>query len=177
MPKGRNNQGGDTMYTSCAVPSRRELQKNVSMGPLRSSLDEMSRVLGDFFRGENRYSLWPFSNVSSFGSFSPRVEIIEDDSHIRVDAEIPGIDEKDIDITLTSDAITIRGEKKTELEHSEESVYCSERSYGSFSRVIAIPKGVDPERVDASYHNGVLHISLAKLEGGKGMKKIQVRSH
>jgi HSP20 family protein len=170
------------MYTTCSVPLRGE-HKNIGLSRGRSvfsgrSFEEMGRVLSDFFRGVNKYSLWQFSEGESYGSFSPRVEVAEDERYIHVDAEIPGIDEKDIDITLTSDTLTIRGEKKEDLSHKEEEeIHCTERYFGSFSRVISIPKDVDMDKVDASYHNGVLHISLPKIEGGRSFRKVEVRQH
>ena len=175
-------KGGETMFTNCSVPLRHG-QKDIGSTHARGSLysrsfEDMGRVLSDFFRGANRFSLWPFSEVESYGSFSPRVEVAEDEKYIHVDAELPGIDEKDIDITLTGRTLTIKGEKKEELAHQEdEEIYCTERSYGSFSRVISIPKDVDMDKVDASYRNGVLHVSLLKLESGKSYRKVEVRQH
>jgi HSP20 family protein len=131
----------------------------------------MGRRFGDFFRGSNAYNLWPFADTETF---VPRVEVVEDENSIRVDAELPGIDEKDIDITLTSDTLTIKGEKKEAQDRSSEAVFCTERAYGTFSRVISIPRMVDMDRVEARYRNGVLHISLPKLESHKISRRVEV---
>jgi len=163
------------MNTTCEVPLHAEhdnSRRDARVGLLSStSFEEMGRRLGDFFRSSNVYNLWPFADI---GTFVPKVEIAEDEGFIRVDAELPGIDEKDIDITLTGDTLTIKGEKRENLNRSREELFCSERSYGTFSRKIPIPRVVDLDRVEASYHNGVLHINLPKLEGQNISRKVEV---
>ncbi len=164
------------MNTECTVPlhAGEENSRSSSRIGLHSSksFEEMGRRLGDFFRGSNMYNLWTFAET---GTFVPRVEVAEDEGSIRVDAELPGIDEKDIDITLTGDTLTIKGEKRVNLERSSEEFFCTERTYGTFSRKIQIPREVDLDRVEANYRNGVLHISLPKLEGHKIPRKVEVR--
>jgi HSP20 family protein len=89
----------------------------------------------------------------------------EREKEIEVTAELPGMSEEDIDITLARDVLTIKGEKKQETEDKGNNYYRMERSYGKFSRVIPLPDGVvDNENVDATFKNGVLTITLPKLE-------------
>jgi HSP20 family protein len=131
-------------------------------------LDEMGSIL-------RRYNLWPSRGMETYGSFVPQVEVIENDKNIHVDAELPGVEEKDIDVTLTPDTLTISGDKKVEFKHSAEDVCCTERSFGSFSRTIPLPDSVDVNKAEAVYHNGVLCINLPKLEGEMATKKIPIK--
>jgi HSP20 family protein len=97
---------------------------------------------------------------------------------VEVRAELPGIDEKDIDVRLSDGTLTIRGEKKEEREEREEggSYYVSERRYGSFQRSFRIPEGIDHDKVDASFRKGVLTITLPKTpEAQQKAKKIEVK--
>ena len=145
------------------------------MQPLDLFRGGIGRLFDDFFTG---FSIRPFSNLmDEMETFSPRIDMIEDDKAIHVNAELPGLDEKDIDISLSSDSITITGEKRNETETRGDNYYCSERSYGSFTRVLPI-EDVDVDKVEAVYKKGVLNITLPKIEGDKRMRrKISVKSH
>lgn len=130
--------------------------------------EEMGRVL-------RRYNLTPPRGMGSYGSFNPSIEVMEDEKSIHVDAELPGVDEKDIDIALTPDTLTISGDKKEEFERGTEDVCCTERSFGPFSRTVSLPGSVDVNKAEAFYRNGVLCINLPKLEGEMAAKKIPIR--
>ena len=101
-----------------------------------------------------------------FGSanFIPPVDIYEDDHNINVQAEIPGISEKDLDIRLENNVLTISGERKLENEEKKENFHRVERRYGRFSRSFSLPGTVDPDSVNAEFENGVLKITIAKRE-------------
>ncbi len=102
---------------------------------------------------------------NAFGdNMSPRIDVSETDKEIDIDAELPGIDEKDLDITLAGDVVTIRGEKRSEREQKNKNYYVSERSYGSFARSIPLPFDADPKNVSAKFDKGVLHIAIPKPE-------------
>jgi HSP20 family protein len=88
--------------------------------------------------------------------------VSETDKEIKVSAELPGMDEKDIDVSLTRDSLTIKGEKKQETEDKGEDYYRMERSYGSFTRSIPLPIEVDTDKVQATFKKGVLEITLPK---------------
>jgi HSP20 family protein len=135
----------------------------------------IGRLFDDFFTG---FSLRPFSGLmDDMETFSPKIDVTEDEKAIHVNAELPGLDEKDIDISLSSDSITISGEKKEETESKGENYYCSERSYGSFTRVLPI-EHVDVDKVEAAFKKGVLNITLPKLAGVKrSRRKIAVKGH
>ena len=96
------------------------------------------------------------------GAFVPPVDVYEDEHSIRLKMEVPGIDEKDIDIRLENSMLTVRGERKLESETKQENYHRIERSYGSFTRSFSLPSSVNPEDVKAGYNKGVLNITLGK---------------
>ncbi|TFH42612.1 MAG: Hsp20/alpha crystallin family protein [Chrysiogenales bacterium] len=106
---------------------------------------------------------------------TPRLDIMEDEHSFHVKAEIAGIDEKDLSVTLHDGIVTIAGEKKNERSEADTERNCihSERVFGSFSRSITLPEGIDPEAVQARYVNGVLDIELKKSETARP-RKIEV---
>ena len=109
---------------------------------------------------------------------SPKIDVAESKDAIEVTAELPGVDEKDVDITLADDVLTIRGEKKTEREEQDKDKnwHVVERSYGSFSRAIPLPFDPDPAKVEAKFDKGVLHIHLPKsAEMAKKQQKIEIK--
>jgi HSP20 family protein len=106
-------------------------------------------------------------------SFAPPVDIYEDEHTIAVKMEVPGIDEKDIDVRIESNTLTVHGERKIEKEEREENFRRVERQYGSFTRSFTLPSSVDTGQVSANYDKGVLKISLAKKAEAKP-KQIKV---
>lgn len=110
--------------------------------------------------------------------FNPRLNIIERESEFEITVEIPGIDEKDVEVTLTKDLLTIKGEKKQEEVKNTESYYRMERSYGSFCRTVQVPSNiVDSDNVEATFSNGVLKITFPKKEEVQEVsKRISVKS-
>ncbi|MCX7831875.1 MAG: Hsp20/alpha crystallin family protein [Actinobacteria bacterium] len=125
--------------------------------------DELDRIFERFFvpsEIESRELTW-----------SPSVEMYETDNELVVKAELPGLSSKDVDITLTDDALTIKGEKKESEEVKGENYYRKETRYGSFHRTIPIPLPIKKEDVKASFKDGVLEIRLPKAkESTKGIK-------
>lgn len=136
---------------------------------------EMNRLFDDFFKG---FGMKPFTEeMEAFGSFSPQLDMTEDEKSVQVTAELPGMDEKDIEINLSKDTLTIKGEKKTETEKKDREAYYMERSFGSFSRVIPMPADVNPDKAEATFKKGVLSITLPKIVAEKkAQKKIQIKS-
>ena len=106
-------------------------------------------------------------------SFAPPVDIYEDEHTIAVKMEVPGIDEKDIDVRIENNTLTVHGERKIEKEEKEENFRRVERQYGSFTRSFTLPSSVDTGQVNANYDKGVLKISLAKKAEAK-TKQIKV---
>ena len=157
IPFGRKN-----------VPVRRDEEH-----PLLSLRHEMDRIFDDFFRG--------FPAMASFSdrteAFDPRLDVTETDKELRIKAELPGIDEKDVEVGVTHDTLTIRGEKKEEQEENNGTYYRMERSFGSFSRSIPLPREVDQEKVSATFKRGILTITLPKsVRAEERSKKIPVRT-
>jgi HSP20 family protein len=107
----------------------------------------------------------------------PSLDVAETKNEIVVKAEVPGLDPKDIDISLSDGLLTIKGEKKQEREEKEENYHLVERSYGSFTRSIRLPNEVQSDKIKASYKNGVLKVVLPKSEEAKKKEvKIKVES-
>ena len=104
----------------------------------------------------------------------PSLDVAETKNEIVVKAEVPGLDPKDIDISLSDGLLTIKGEKKQEREEKEENFHLVERSYGSFARSIRLPNEVQSDKINASYKNGVLKIVLPKSEEAK-KKEIKIK--
>ncbi len=157
------------------APARRESMRD----PFSTLRERMHRFLGEFPAG---LDLWPSQwDIAPFewrmGAFIPSVDIRDEDSQIRIEAELPGVSEKDVEVSLSPDSLIIKGEKKQETEEKEKGYYCEERSYGAFERAIPLPVDVDRENVQATFKNGVLNIILKKSpEAARQMKKIPVRA-
>ncbi|MBF0559345.1 MAG: Hsp20/alpha crystallin family protein [Nitrospirae bacterium] len=132
---------------------------------------EMDSLFDNFFRG---FDMEPFEG--RLGTFTPRVDVTENDKEIRVSAELPGMDEKDIDVSLNKDALTIRGEKKEEREQKDRDYYRMERSYGSFSRTVPLSAEIETDKAEATFKKGVLSIRLPKTSKAVAeTKKIAVK--
>src|SRR5467141_2595358 len=106
-------------------------------------------------------------------NFAPPVDIYEDEHNITLKLEVPGIDEKDIDVSIVNNTLTVCGERRFEKEEKEENFQRIERQYGSFTRSFTLPNSVDPEQVSAHYNKGVLKVRLAKKAEAKP-KQIKV---
>lgn len=140
-------------------------------GELNSFQREMNNLMSTFFtRGD-------LSTPQFFdSSFSPSVDLKEKDDKYLLDADVPGMNESDIDIDFRNNTLTIKGEKKSEKETKDEGYVCVERSYGSFRRDIPFDDEIDQDSIKADLKNGVLHIELAKKEKGKtAHKKIPIK--
>ena len=125
-------------------------------------------------------NLWSnfLGETSSPGSVSqewmPSVDISEVKDKLVVKAELPGLDVKDVSVTLSGDMLTIKGEKKQKKEKKDEHYYCSERYYGSFQRSIRLPADIKADKIDASFEKGILQVTLPKTEEGK-KKEIEIK--
>lgn len=103
-------------------------------------------------------------NLDLTSSFYPRVDIAEDEENVYVTAELPGVDKKDVKVSLQDNVLTIKGEKKSEVKDENKNYYRIERTYGSFCRSFQLPAEVDPDKVKAKFENGMLMIEAAKKE-------------
>lgn len=121
---------------------------------------QMNSLFDDFFSG---FDVGSRELMAGEGlGFVPSVDVKERDSDILIQAELPGVDEKDISVTVTNDAVTIKGEKKEEKEDKGKNYYYVERSYGSFNRIIPLGEEAESENAKASFKNGVLNITIPK---------------
>lgn len=105
---------------------------------------------------------------------SPKLDILESEKEILIRAELAGIDEKNLDVTLEDGLLTISGEKKSEVKKEQDKYYHSEISFGKFSRSVRLPDDIDPESVKATYKNGLLDIAIGRTEKENRLKKIPV---
>jgi HSP20 family protein len=106
----------------------------------------------------------------------PAVDVVDTPKAYEVTAELPGLDERNVEVKFADGTLTIKGEKKDEREEKQKDYYVSERHYGSFQRLFTVPDGVDVEKIEASYKNGVLTVTLPKMpEFQKKEKKIEIK--
>ncbi|HEY8514639.1 MAG TPA: Hsp20/alpha crystallin family protein [Candidatus Binatia bacterium] len=149
------------------VPVRRDVDS-----PFAALQRDINELFERFFDG---FGLEPFDWTHDLGSFRPRLDVSETDTEIQVSAELPGVDEKDIEVSLSDDVLTIKGERREEKEEKEKDYYRREQSYGSFHRSIPLPRGIDPDKVQASFKRGVLTVTLPKTAASQ-RKKIAVNA-
>ncbi len=128
--------------------------------------DRMNRLFRDSFGPEGQEAL-------TTTSFAPAVDVYEDEHNVTLKIEVPGIDEKDIDVRIENNTLTVHGDRKYEKDEKEENYRRIERQYGSFIRSFTLPTTVDHEKVSANYEKGVLKITLAKKAEAKP-KQIKV---
>ena len=157
IPWGRNPQ---------TTPSRYRDEGD----PFMTLHREMNRLFDDVFRG---FDLTPVG-MSRMASW-PHVEVIENDKDVRVSAELPGLEDKDVEVLMGEGVLTIRGEKKSEVEDKERAF--SERTYGRFERRIPLAWEVDEDKIEASFKNGVLTVTMPKsAQASSHVKRIAVNS-
>jgi HSP20 family protein len=139
--------------------------------PLWSLHREVNRLFDDVFRGFGVPSIAGFERNVAW----PNVELGETAKEIRITAELPGLDEKDIELDLEDGALTVRGEKRAETEDKDRGY--SERTYGRFERRIGLPKGIDLEKASATFRNGVLTVALPKsAASNENVRRIPVNA-
>jgi HSP20 family protein len=129
--------------------------------PMSSLKQEMDRLFDRFFEPQTE-------DVFALGEWAPRLDLTETKDALMAALEVPGLDPKDIQISLQEQLLTIKGEKKHEKEEKDERRHRVERAYGAFTRAIRLPVAVDGEKVTASFKNGVLTVTLPKTPAAKG---------
>ena len=133
------------------------------------SLFPETRALDRFFEG-----FWPSDLFAGEREWAPAFDVAENENEYVIKGEIPGIDSKDLDISLLDGVLTIKGEKKKEREDKEANYHRVERRYGSFYRSFQVPDDVKTEELDASYKDGIITLTLPKTEK-KAARKIEVK--
>ena len=134
--------------------------------PFGSLRREMERLFEDFSRDFG----WGLPATTGM-AMAPRVDVSETDTELKIEAELPGIDEKDVEVVLSDGRLTIKGEKKQEKEEKKKDYHMVERSYGSFARSIALPFEADPAKVKATFAKGVLTVTVPKPPQVKAKQK------
>jgi HSP20 family protein len=152
--------------------------------PLESLRREMDRLFEDFDRGfwlspfrRSVLDVEPFWRGELKGAAAPAVDIVEGENAYEVTAELPGMDEKDIEVKLAGGGLTIKGEKHEEKEEKKKGYYLHERQFGSFERYFTVPDTVDTDKIQAHFKKGVLTVKLPKKpEAVKPEKKTDVKT-
>lgn len=165
------------MNVKSLIPIGRE-RSNVpaALAPFASLQQEIDRLFDDF--GRNFFDFGRnFPNPPSWDSteIAPRMNVSETGKSIEITAELPGLEEKDVEINFADDVLTIRGERKSEKEEKDKNYRLFERSYGAFARAIALPPGTDPSKIKANLDKGVLKVTVEKPEP-RVAKKIDVKA-
>ena len=162
------------MNLQSIIPGKKE-ERSLARGrgdgdPFAQLQRRMNSVFEDFF-GRSSSDLWG----DDAGEFLPRVDVSETGKEVRITADLPGLDEKDVEVTVTNNMLTIKGEKKVEKEEEEGDYYHSERSYGYFDRTIALPQGIDADNAKAKFKKGVLKVTIPKKpEAQSSRRKIEL---
>jgi HSP20 family protein len=125
---------------------------------------------------DSLFDVGPKRKTEESGEWFPYLDVSETKSDIVVKAELPGMDPKDIDISLSDGTLILKGERKTEKEEKEEDYHLVERSYGTFYRSVHLPREVQSDKINASYKDGVLKITLPKSEEAK-KKEVKIKVH
>ncbi|ODT25725.1 MAG: hypothetical protein ABS54_08315 [Hyphomicrobium sp. SCN 65-11] len=163
--------------------AKTELSKSMETSPTRSGdvfaamRNEMDRM---FERFEHGFPRWPtFLREHGHGNGSmlmPELDVKESADAVTIEAELPGVDEKDVSVTLANGLLTIKGEKKMAKEEKKENYYLSERSYGTFERTLRLPESIDEAKIEARFDKGVLKVKAAKKpEAIKAERKIEIK--
>jgi len=153
---------------STTTPARRYID------PFTAMRAEMDRVFDSFLgRGFARFPV--LSRPEESGAVTPSIDVRETEKELVVEAELPGMDEKDVNVTLSSGVLTLKGEKKSEREEKKDDYHLMERSYGSFQRSFQLADTIDPDKVTATFDKGVLRVTLPKRpEAVKAEKRIPI---
>jgi HSP20 family protein len=136
------------------TPTRRSLDSMTSLRRLNSVLDEA-------------FNAWPFQseqNGALTSAWLPACDVFEDRDAVKIMAEVPGVRPEDVKLSIENNLLTIRGEKKQQAEEKTERVHRYERSYGTFERTFALPTTVDPEKIAATYSQGILTVTIPKAD-------------
>lgn len=119
----------------------------------------------------------PLFGKDSFGTLLPAIDITEDEKHYKIAAELPGLDEMSVSVTVTGNYLVLKGEKRQETQKDEKSYHLSERSYGAFERSFRIPDTVETGKIEAEFAKGVLTVTLPKsAEAAAAARKIEIKA-
>jgi len=162
-------------------PAPAEARRVNVWNAFRTEMDRLFDRFGSGFRlapWRSMFDVEPaFRYETSFGIAMPAVDVTEDATAYKISAEVPGMSEKDVEVSVSGDMLTFKGEKSEAKEQKEKNYHISERSYGAFERSFRLPEGVDRDKISAEFAKGVLTITLPKTaEAQSATKKIEVKS-
>lgn len=140
--------------------------------PFAALQTEIAQLFDDFSRGWSRS--WPAATART-QELVPSMDITESDKEFEITVELPGLQEKDVQVNVADGVLTVKGEKKAEKEEKNKNYHRYERSYGSFARALELPEGVDPDAIKANLANGVLRVTVPKPAPAQA-KKIEVKA-
>ncbi|MGE4564938.1 MAG: Hsp20/alpha crystallin family protein [Victivallaceae bacterium] len=142
-----------------------------------SPVDEFHKQFGELFNHFFGEDVGGAPALYQQGNFVPNFEVSEADNKITVSAELPGIEQKDVDVSVVDGFLCVKGEKRSERSENEKGFHFTERSYGSFQRSFVLPDGLDLDKIAADFKNGVLKITLPKDQSKKeNVRKIDIKS-
>ena len=143
------------------IPGKGRRGKNGEQTSSPSSLSSLRRGIDEVF---SRFwdDPWGGLDLSLGPGWTPSFDVVDGEKEVTVHAELPGVDAKDLDVTVAGGMLTVTGEKKSEHEENGKDFYRSERVFGSFRRAVQLPEGADPDKVTAEFSNGVLTVRIAK---------------
>jgi len=154
------------------IPIGRQRELARADNPFISLQREIDRLFDDFTRG---FPSFPALGNGGAASMLPTMDVAETDKEIEISAELPGLEEKDVQINVADGILTIRGEKKAEKEQKDKNYRLVERNYGSFERSMQLPDGVDVDAIKATIDKGVLKVTVPK-PAPKQVKKVEVKA-
>ncbi|MAB10847.1 Hsp20/alpha crystallin family protein [Hyphomonas sp.] len=174
IPWGRKKENAPDVETKGGPLMTTQSETLPSLAPLQSELNTLFDRFFERFEAPMLQS--GFAGLS--GALSgPRLDMKETDKEIEISLDLPGLDEKDVDVTLTGDVLTVRGERRHDNEREEGGYYVHERSFGSFYRTIPLPPGLDTDKAKATFKKGVLNLKVPKTAEAKRLtKRIEVKS-
>jgi len=138
--------------------------------PFLSFYRQANRLFEDVFRE------FDDAREALGGILSPNIDVTQNDQEIRITAELPGVQEKDVEVTINNDVLTVRAEKRVERDDTKDTRHISERAYGTFQRLLQLPQSVDPDQIHAHFDKGVLTVTLPRTEQEKDRRRITIES-
>jgi len=165
-------KGGIAMSLRSLLPIGRERRVGRFGEPFTTLQREIDRLFDDFTRG------WPTVGWPTAGGTAeliPSMDVAETEKEIEITAELPGLEEKDVQVNVSDNVLTIKGEKKSEKEQKNKNYRMFEGSYGSFYRTIELPAGINPDGIQANLSNGVLKVTVPKPAPAQ-VKKVEVKA-
>lgn len=171
--QGQQQQQGQAASGSQQMGSPGVPQAWLDRGGLPDPLRMMATMMSHPFGSLTRLDRW-FGDFSP-AAFEPRIDVVDRGDAIQITAELPGVERKDVQVTLEDDYLLLSGEKRLERKEEEQGAYRVERAFGAFQRVVPLPEGVDTRRAEATFDNGTLTIRLPKDGKEGGGRRLEIR--